>query len=183
MDRENIFPDITELFSREGSPLDADRIFSKEIIIGKVTPSWSGGSTAMELQSNGPPWKMVLIVDSHGNDWNRVDQKFSIEPPIPSSTRSVESLALTTGKLLNRITETVLARCPGHRHSLTRNLPRDPRQRPPSYFLIVPRECRSERPFMTDGTTKIMKIRRKLLIHFWRSIYQRQNDKCFLLFA
>lgn len=130
VDRENIFPDITELFSREGGPLDADRIFSKELIIGKVTPSWLGGSTAMELQSNGPPWKMVLIVDSHGNDWNRVDQKFSIEPPIPSSTRSVESLALTTGKLLNRITETVLARCPSHRHSLTRNLPRDPRQRP-----------------------------------------------------
>lgn len=24
---------------------------------------------------------MVLIVDSHGNDWNRVDQKFSIQSP------------------------------------------------------------------------------------------------------
>ena len=44
------------------------------------------------LQSNGPPWKMVLIVDSHGNDWNRVDQKFSIEPPISSSLADRPSL-------------------------------------------------------------------------------------------
>lgn len=47
-----------------------------------------------ELQSNGPPSKMVLIVDSHGNGWNRVDQKFSIEPPIPSTTDPAALLRL-----------------------------------------------------------------------------------------
>ena len=41
LDRENIFPDIAEIILVQGRlSVDADRIFSKELIIGKVTPSW-----------------------------------------------------------------------------------------------------------------------------------------------
>lgn len=62
---------------------------------------------------------MELIVDSHGNDWNRVDQKFSIRQPIPFPAYRSASCVTTTDRErdseiepLNRIMETVLARCP-----------------------------------------------------------------------